>query len=155
MGVSGCGKTTIGKKLSEKIALPFHDADNFHPASNIEKMSKGIALSDQDRWPWLDILAEQIKFWLQNSGAVLSCSALKESYRGILSSDSENVRWVYLSGTYELIKSRMENRKSHFMQAALLQSQFETLEIPEYAWKFDISKSPEQIVNEIIKKLND
>jgi len=154
MGVSGCGKTTIGEILSERIGLPFYDADDFHPALNIEKMSTGISLNDEDRKPWLKTLANQIKVWEQESGAILSCSALKESYRQILNSNAIKVSWVYLSGTFELIKSRMENRKSHFMKAEMLQSQFKTLEIPKYGFHIDIDKSPELIVNEIIEKID-
>jgi len=111
MGVSGCGKTTIGEQLALEQGLPFFDADDFHPKANIEKMKNNLALSDSDRWPWLHMLAEKIVEWERNEGAVLACSALKESYRAILASKQSNILWVFLSGTFELISARLQNKK--------------------------------------------
>ncbi|TCI90357.1 NADP-dependent phosphogluconate dehydrogenase [Tenacibaculum sp. M341] len=150
MGVSGSGKTTIGKLLSEQIDIPFFDADNFHPKSNIEKMSNGNSLNDEDRFPWLKVLHKKILDEKQRKGIILSCSALKESYREILTSGIENVHWFYLKGDFQLIKSRLESREDHFMKSDLLQSQFDCLETPNYGTTIGISKEPTQII-EIIK----
>ena len=154
MGVSGSGKTTIGKLLSEKINIPFYDADDFHPAENVEKMKKGIPLNSSDRYPWLNLLAIKIKEWSKKEGAVLACSALKEKYRKVLESDYNAIIWIYLSGSKELIKNRLEGRKDHFMKSDLLDSQFNDLEIPEYGIHIDISGSSEQILTEIFSNLN-
>lgn len=153
-GVSGCGKTTIASLLSEKLSIPYYDADDFHPQSNIDKMRNGIALTDEDRLPWLNTLAGKIGVWNHNGGAVLACSALREQYRSVLASETDHIYWVLLSGTFELIRSRMEARKDHFMSISLLQSQFSTLEIPDYGLKINIDDTPEQIVNTITAKLN-
>ena len=105
MGVSGSGKTTVGKLLSKKLNLPFYDADDFHPAANIEKMAEGIPLNDNDRWPWLDKLGKLLKSWEANGGAILACSALKEKYRKRLTTVSkETLQFIYLSGSFNLIK---------------------------------------------------
>lgn len=111
MGVSGCGKTTIGKQLALEQGLPFFDADNFHPKANIEKMKNNLALNDSDRLPWLNTLAEKIYEWENNEGAVLACSALKESYRAILTSKQSNILWVFLTGTFDLIIDRLKKGK--------------------------------------------
>ncbi|GAA3605641.1 NADP-dependent phosphogluconate dehydrogenase [Flavivirga amylovorans] len=153
LGVSGCGKTTIGKQLSERTGIPFFDGDDFHPKSNIDKMTKGLSLNDNDRYPWLLTLANNIETWAGETGAILACSALKESYRTLLSSKHNDIAWVHLSGSQELIKSRIEKRSGHFMNTELLVSQFNDLEIPESAIHIDISKSPEKIVDDIISKL--
>jgi len=112
MGVSGCGKTTISKLLADKLEIPYFDADDFHPKVNIDKMKKGIALTDEDR-PWFYDLANKMSDWKKNGGAVLSCSALKEDYRQILMSKVSEVRWVYLSGSYDVIAERMEKIGNH------------------------------------------
>lgn len=153
MGVSGCGKTTIGKLLSSKLELQFCDADDFHPKSNIIKLKNGMPLSDTDRKPWLDTLAMLTKEWSSSTGAVLACSALKESYRVLLMKYSSEIEWIYLSGSYELIKERIDCREDHFMQSNLLKSQFETLEIPTYGLHINIDQTEEEIVNEIFEKL--
>lgn len=153
-GVSGCGKTTIAKLVSEKLSIPHYDADDFHPASNIDKMQRGIPLTDTDRLPWLKALAREIKLWEDSGGAVLACSALKEKYRKLLASQVNQIHWVLLLGTFRLIKSRMETRKDHFMNPSLLQSQFNILEIPDYGIKININATPEQIADTIITKLN-
>jgi len=153
MGVSGSGKTTIGKELSKKMGIPFIDADDFHPISNINKMKSGIPLTDEDRLPWLQILADQLAHFESQQGAILSCSALKASYREILSSQLSKIEWVLLTGDFDLIKKRINSRKDHFMSDKLLQSQFDTLEPPHHAIIEDIKKSPDEIVNSIIKKI--
>jgi carbohydrate kinase (thermoresistant glucokinase family) len=153
MGVSGCGKTTIGIQLAKQLDLPYFDADDFHSASNIEKMKHGIPLNDEDRMPWLTLLANNIQTWDVQGGAVLSCSALKESYRKLLASKSKQVNWVYLKGSFKLIQSRLEQREGHYMKSGLLQSQFDTLEEPNYGIHIDIENPTEQIVSEIISKL--
>ena len=153
MGVSGCGKTTIGARLAKKLGLPFYDADQFHPQSNIEKMKTGIPLNDQDRMPWLEQLADNIRQWEKQGGAVLACSALKEQYRQILQ-DGLQVNWIYLDGTREVIMERLEARKAHYMSPAMLNSQLEVLEKPAYGLHIDISHSPQIIVQQILTKLN-
>lgn len=153
MGVSGCGKSTIAKKLSESLKLPFFDADDFHPAENIEKMGKGVPLNDGDRASWLASLSLHLEQWEKDGGAVLACSALKERYRVILAQHLSSCHWVYLHGSYELILDRMNKRKGHYMGGTLLKSQFEALEIPAYGLHVDIQKSPEEIIEEIKKSL--
>ena len=150
MGVSGCGKTTIGKLLSRKVQLPFYDADDFHPKANINKMAIGLPLNDEDRLPWLKILGTQIKAWEKKGGAVLACSALKESYRKLLVTvPKDKIQFIYLSGSYNLIKEQIISRKNHFFDESLLQSQFDTLEIPKNAFQVSIEHSPDQIVQKI------
>ena len=154
-GVSGSGKTTIGKKLSKKLQIPFFDADDFHPQANIDKMSSGDSLNDQDRYPWLLNLSRKIGDWSSKEGAVLACSALKESYRDILSSQSEvALNWVHLFGTETLIKKRIDAREGHFMNPNLVRSQFDTLEVPKYGIHVDVDEEPEAIINTIISKLS-
>ncbi|TGV01297.1 NADP-dependent phosphogluconate dehydrogenase [Flavivirga rizhaonensis] len=153
LGVSGCGKTTVGKQLSQKTGIPFFDGDDFHPKSNIDKMTKGMSLNDNDRCPWLLSLASNIETWAEENGAILACSALKERYRVVLSSKYNDIIWVHLSGSHDLIKGRIEKRGGHFMNADLLASQFKDLETPEYGIHADISESPEKITENIISKL--
>ncbi|CAL2061285.1 decarboxylating NADP(+)-dependent phosphogluconate dehydrogenase [Tenacibaculum sp. 190524A05c] len=153
MGVSGCGKSTIGNSLSQKMKIPFIDADDFHPKANIEKMSQGEALTDKDRLPWLQALNAELKTKGESDGAILACSALKEEYRKILSDNITTIQWVFLEGGFDLIKNRIEARSNHFMDATLLQSQFDTLEIPNYGMKVSCEKSPEDITNEIIREM--
>lgn len=152
MGVSGSGKTTIGLLLSEKLGIDFLDADDFHPKENVQKMQNGIALTDADRIPWLNLLATEIS----KKDLVLACSALKHSYRKLLESMSgEKIHWVYLKGSKELIAKRLALRKDHFMSADLLQSQFDALETPENCITVDITKTPTEIVNHIVEKVID
>ncbi|MHC4264529.1 MAG: gluconokinase [Planctomycetota bacterium] len=153
MGICSCGKTLIGQMLAEKLGLGFYDADNFHPQSNIEKMKSKISLDDNDRLPWLEAMAEQMPNWEQKGGAVLACSALKESYREVLRA-GDDVKFVFLKGTKDIILDRMKNRKEHFMPTSLIESQLETLEEPKAAITVDIAKVPEEIVNEIVYKLD-
>ncbi len=152
MGVSGSGKSTVGRLLSDRTGWNFYDADNFHPPENIAKMSRGIPLSNSDRQPWLNKLQELIDRTLDSkSNAILACSALKSSYRDILQRDIRDIVWIYLRGDYEEIKTRIEQRQGHFLQANLLRNQFETLEEPENAITIDIALSAATIVDRIIR----
>lgn len=149
MGVTGSGKTTIGHLLSENVGWQHLDADDFHAAANVEKMRRGVPLNDQDREPWLFRLRELICECLEtNQSAVLSCSALKESYRKILLVDGR-VQLVYLKGTAELIRDRIISRTGHYMNPALLESQFQSLEEPVDSFQVDASIPPHQIVKRI------
>ncbi len=146
MGVTGSGKTTIGRLFAENVGWKYLDADDFHPGSNIEKMKAGIPLNDADRQPWLLHLREVISDCLErNEPAALSCSALKEDYRRLLTID-ERVKFVYLYGSYELLKQRLDNRSGHYMNPGLLDSQFETLEEPVDYLRIEVSTSPDEIV---------
>lgn len=153
MGVVGSGKTTIGRLLAEQLGWEFADADDFHPASNIEKIRRGIALTDDDRKPWLERLRAEITEWIgQRRNAVLACSALKRSYRQELQAGPE-VRFVYLKGSPELIAGRLRSRYGHFANEQILGSQFADLEEPEDAVAVDISATPAQIVARIRQEL--
>jgi carbohydrate kinase (thermoresistant glucokinase family) len=152
MGVCGCGKSLIGKMLADKLGISFYEGDDFHPQSNVRKMRSGKALNDDDRKPWLEIMATQMQEWQEKGGVVLSCSALKKKYRDILRKNNE-VRFVYLKGTPELIEQRMQSRKKHFMSLKLIRSQFDTLEEPDNAITADIDDTPERILENIIKQL--
>jgi carbohydrate kinase (thermoresistant glucokinase family) len=146
MGVSGSGKTTVGKLLSQKIQLPFFDADDFHPPANKEKMRSGQPLTDEDREAWLQNIHALAIEQMQMNGAVIACSALKEKYRTVLNEGIEQPQWIFLQGSYEMIYERMANRKDHYMPASLLRSQFDNLEIPDTAVTVDIERGPEEIV---------
>ena len=153
-GVSGVGKTTIGMLLAEALEIPFFDADDFHPATNVDKMSAGIPLDDMDRRPWLDTLAGNMSAWEKDGGAVLACSALKECYRTILGSQcSERIRWIVLHATEAVLADRMASRKGHFFDRRLLGSQLDALEVPDYGWLIDVRPPPREIVNEILSRL--
>jgi 6-phosphogluconate dehydrogenase len=154
MGVSGVGKTTIGKLLAKQLEIPFFDADDYHPAANVEKMKAGIPLQDADRYEWLENLGIKIREWQKTGGAVLACSALKEKYRKQLQSlPQEHIKWIFLHSDYEVIHGRISGREGHYFKPEMLQSQYETLELPSYGIHIDVDKSPEQILNEIMEKL--
>ncbi len=149
MGVAGAGKTTVGRLLAEKTGFTFVDADNYHSAENKRKMASGIPLTDQDRAPWLQLLADSIREWLATGqNVVLACSALKERYRAELLV-SEDVRLVHLQGSFELIRGRLQHRHDHYMPADLLGSQFAALEPPSDALAIDAALPPEESVREI------
>ena len=150
MGVSGCGKSTIGQLLASRLAYPFLDADEFHPPENVAKMAAGTPLSDADRLPWLELLNAKLR---AQECAVLACSALKESYRQILSRGIVDCRFVHLCGDIELIRSRLAARKHRYMPASLLESQFATLEPPRGAIEMDINQNAPQCVEAIAARL--
>jgi gluconokinase len=153
MGVVGAGKTTIGTLLANQLGWQFADADDFHPATNIEKIRQGIPLTDADRDPWLESLSHTIEGWIAaNENAVLACSALKRSYREKLSVAPE-VRFVYLKGSPGLIAGRLHARHGHFAGESILTSQIADLEEPEVAIVADIRQDPLQIVDSIRKQL--
>jgi gluconokinase len=152
MGVSGSGKTEVGRSLAQHLGWDFYDADDFHPADNITKMAAGIPLDDSDRAPWLASLHELISSSIKkNKPGVLACSALKERYRQQLLAGNDDVQLVYLKGSYELIWSRMSARKDHYMKPHMLRSQFETLEEPGNALVIDISNSIDGILRDILE----
>lgn len=154
MGVSGSGKSTIGKLLAESLHWQFSDADSFHSPENIEKMRGGIPLSDADRTPWLQDLQAAIKNWLQvNQNVVLACSALRASYRELLVGNSDRIQVVYLQGSFDILNQRLQARQNHFMTAKLLKSQFDTLEEPSDAIRIDISQPPITVVEQIRESL--
>lgn len=150
MGVSGCGKSTIGKLLAQELDIPFFDGDDFHSKANIKKMSSGQPLNDDDRQGWLEALNKLAKKQIAKNSCVIVCSALKEKYREALSLDiNQEIKWVYLSGSFNQIYNRVNKRPDHFMPSDLLQSQFDALEEPKDALKIDISLSPEEIIKKI------
>ncbi len=153
MGPEGVGKTTVGTQLARELGWQFVDADDFHPPANIEKMARGIPLTDADRAPWLEALHAAIVQWdAEGRNVVLACSALERGYRARLAENAD-VRFVYLKGTYELIAARLRERHGHFAHEDLLASQFAILEEPEDAITVDASRSPEEIVAEVRKRL--
>ncbi len=152
MGVSGAGKTTVGRLLAKELGWTFYDADDFHSAANKDKMSRGVALTDEDRADWLmslrKLLNRSIK---ENQSIVLACSALKQEYRNILRVNDE-IRFVYLQGNYQQIQARMKERSDHYMKPDMLASQFAILDEPNDTLKADISKTPKEIVALIRKE---
>ncbi len=157
MGVSGSGKSTIAERLAARLAWSYEDADKFHPAGNVAKMSAGQPLTDNDRWPWLMAIADEIdRVCLAGKHAVIACSALKRAYRDVLVHGRSDVRIVFLDGTPALIASRLAQRKGHFMPPGLLESQFETLEPPaasENPVTVSIDASIDAIVDDTIRQL--
>ncbi len=153
MGVSGSGKTTIGKALSHELGYAFYDADDFHPPDNIAKMSQGLPLNDSDRLPWLLVIKSVINEHQQlQKDAIITCSALKQSYRDLLAENTTNLIWIYLQGNYETILKRLQQRSQHFMKENMLISQFKTLEEPANAMFMDVNLPVSEIVKEIINQ---
>ncbi|MBB5192407.1 gluconokinase [Silvimonas terrae] len=155
MGVSGSGKTTVGQLLAKKLDCGFSDADVFHSKSNIEKMHNGIPLTDDDRWPWLAAIRAAIEDYRQRGVThVFTCSALKEIYREKLAYPGEaDIHFVLLNGTAELLQQRLAQRKGHFFDPHLLQSQIDILEMPEHAIVVDIAPPPDEIASEVLRRL--
>jgi gluconokinase len=157
MGVSGSGKSTIGEKLAQRLGWKYEDGDGFHPDSNVAKMSAGQPLTDEDRWPWLQAIADEIdRVCSAGDHVVIACSALKRAYRDVLVHGRSDVRIIYLKGTEELIASRLALRKGHFMPPGLLASQFKTLEPPDASEKpvtVSIDEPVETIVDDILRQL--
>ena len=155
MGVSGSGKTTVGELLAGQLGWTFVDADDFHPPANVEKLRRGTPLTDDDRRPWLAALRRRIvEACGRGEDLVLACSALKHAYQDYLERDDPPcVRYVYLHGSEDLIRERLAARKGHFMNPALLHSQFETLEPPEDAVRVDVAAGPEAVAADIRRRL--
>ena len=155
-GVAGTGKSTIGRQLGDRINLPFYDADDFHSEANVIKMASGVALEDADRLQWLQTLSIKIIEWEKTGGAVLACSALKELYRILLVPfPGLDVKWIALEGRKELILERLLSRNEHFFTADLLDSQLEIYNRPSNGWVFDVASTPNEIVSEIVNRLNE
>ncbi len=153
MGVSGCGKTEIGKLLAKELDHPFFDGDHFHPKANIDKMRSGQPLNDEDRMEWLTKL-NQLALEHRHTGAIIACSALKKNYRSLLRAGMGYcMAFVYLKGSYDLIQSRLQQRKGHFMPASLLQSQFDALEPPTKEITVSIEDTPDTIVKKVLRQL--
>ncbi|SNY89959.1 gluconate kinase, SKI family [Cohaesibacter sp. ES.047] len=153
MGISGSGKSTLGKLLAERFGFAFEEGDAFHSKANVEKMAAGIPLTDEDRKPWLETLTREIAKWSQKGEArVLSCSALRKSYRDQFRTAARDLRFVFLDGAVELVRDRMAHRERHFMPVDLIESQIATLEVPdgeEDVIRLDIDKSPQELVDHI------
>jgi gluconokinase len=151
MGVSGSGKTTIGELLARRLGWVYLDADDYHPASNVEKMRSGTPLTDEDRWPWLDRMNGLLReSTARGENVVLGCSALRQVYRDRLATGLADLRWVHLKGSFELIQARLLARKHRYMPASLLQSQFATLEDPPDALPVDIGGTPDEVADAVL-----
>ena len=150
MGVTGAGKTTVGRLLASDLGYEFLDADDYHPPANVAKMRAGQPLTDDDRWPWLRRLNEVLR---GRAAAVVACSALKEAYRTVLMRGLPDARLVYLRGTRGVIAARLAERRGHYMNPALLDSQFATLEEPRDAIVVDVDQAPEAIAASIRARL--
>jgi len=157
MGVAGVGKTTVAQGLAAALGVAFQEGDALHPPANVAKMRAGVALNDEDRWPWLDHIAAQIDAWrAAGVGGVITCSALKRAYRQLVVGGRTDVRLVHLTGAPDLIRRRMAERRDHYMPATLLDSQLAALEAPlpdERAIVVDIDAPPQQIVARVIAAL--
>lgn len=154
MGVSGSGKTTVGQRLATALGCRFRDADDFHPPGNIAKMAAGIALTDEDRAPWLTVLRELVENTLAaGETLVLACSALKRAYRERLTVDAARQRWVYLRVPPELLAERLKARRGHYMPAVLLDSQLAALEVPEGALVVEATAEPDALVATLLREL--
>ena len=156
MGVSGSGKTTIGELLAQHLGQPFYDGDDFHSAANVAKMAAGHPLTDADRHDWLATLARHLGEWEAAGGAVLACSALKETYRQTLQAGEQlPLNWVFLDGSRELLEARLQGRHDHYMKASMLDSQLDTLEKPAYGVHIELTnnETPDQVVARVVAQL--
>lgn len=154
MGVSGSGKTTVGQQLADRLGYAFYDGDDFHPQSNIQKMTRKQPLTDEDRVGWLSHINAHAREQSLRQGVVYACSALKKTYRTILSQGLTDVQWVHLSGTFELIAGRLSLRSGHFMPPELLKSQFEALEPPAGVIEVHIDQPVDEMVEQIVAQLS-
>lgn len=155
MGVSGCGKTTVGKLLAERLAWPFYDGDDFQPKDNLAKMAQGLPLNDRDRRPWLMAIHNLLAgLCARNGRAVVACSALKQDYRDLLLNGLDGIGLVWLKGEFGLIEERLQRRQGHFFKAAMLGGQYEVLEEPADALVVRVDNTPEAIVGHIRKGLD-
>ena len=158
MGVSGSGKSTVGTALGQRLGWRFEDGDSFHPVANVAKMSAGQPLTDEDRWPWLQAIADEIRRCrIAGEHVIIACSALRRSYRTVLIGGRDDVRMVFLKGSQELISDRMSHRQGHFMPPGLLASQFATLELPaddEHAITVSVDAPIPAIVDDILQQLH-
>lgn len=156
MGVSGCGKTTVGRALAASLNATFLDADDFHPEVNVAKMRAGTPLNDDDRAPWLAALNHELLSGSERGeGVVLACSALKKIYRTAIGVGLPQAHWIFLDGSFELIAARMRDRPNHYMPESLLRSQFDTLERPEDAINISIELSPDKQIEAALFALRD
>lgn len=154
MGVSSCGKTTVGERLSQHFGWPFYDGDSFHPAANVEKMRSGVPLTDEDRLPWLQGLREKMDGERKRGrGAIFACSALKERYRDILVGGKTDTILIHLVGSREKLRERAGKRVHQYMPASLLDSQFDSLEIPKGAITISVDGSVEETMSAVLKAL--
>jgi gluconokinase len=155
MGVSGSGKTSVGKALSDALGWPFYDGDGFHPQENVDKMATGIPLNDEDRQPWLERLHELLYEHLQaNRSLVLACSALKMRYRAVLKGELNGIEFVHLAGSFDLIYPRIQNRSGHYMRAGMLRSQFRDLEAPVDGLTISVDQPIGAIIKKVIAELD-
>lgn len=154
MGVSGCGKTSVGRRLARRLRADFADGDDYHTAANVAKMAAGTPLDDDDRRPWLERLHDLIAQHLaEGRPLVLACSALKERYRLTLAGDDPRVHFVYLAGDYATIEARMRRRHAHYMKAAMLRSQFDALEEPRNAIRLDVRRTLPEVLHGALRGL--
>ena len=153
MGISGSGKSTLGQLLADRLNVPFEEGDAYHSDESVKKMAAGIALTDEDRKPWLATLAEAMRVWDDKGETrVVSCSSLRKSYRDIFRGATDNLRFIFLDGAKELVRARMAERQSHFMPVQLIESQIAALEVPdgeEDVIRIDISRDPEAMADEL------
>lgn len=153
-GVAGAGKTTVGRILAQRTGWPFFDGDDFHPRTNIEKMSSGIPLGDDDRLPWLEKIRSKIKeSLLERQNIIVACSSLKKRYRDIIRGNLEGVQFFILDIDYETAFQRISERENHFFKGEILKSQFDVLEISDDVCVVDAAKSPDAVANEILRQI--